>query len=80
MADVLLRAWADLVATASVWPAIVLAFYALFLAAFLLLLAAQVGRALGVRLAARWRRRRLHVVEPPVPGLDGATEAREGHS
>lgn len=54
MADVLLRAWADLVATASVWPAIVLAFYALFLAAFLLLLVAQVGRDLW----ARWRRRR----------------------
>lgn len=61
MADVLLRAWADLVATASVWPAIVLAFYALFLAAFLLLLVAQVGRDLW----ARWRRRRLHLVTPP---------------
>lgn len=59
--DALLRLWADLVARASLWPAVVLGFYALFLAAFLLLLAAQAGRDLW----ARWRRRRLHLVETP---------------
>ncbi|MGE0464446.1 MAG: hypothetical protein AB7Q16_24015 [Vicinamibacterales bacterium] len=59
--DALLRLWADLVARASFWPAVVLAFYGLFLLAFFLMLLAQVGRALLVR----WRRRRLHLVEPP---------------
>lgn len=59
--DALLSLWADLVARASVWPAVVLTFYALFLLAFVLLLVAQVGRDLW----ARWRRRRLHLVTPP---------------
>lgn len=61
----LLPLWADLVARASFWPAVVLTFYALFLAAFLLLLVVQLGRALGMRLASGWRRRRLHLVESP---------------
>lgn len=61
----LLPLWADLVARASFWPAVVLTFYALFLAAFLFLLVVQLGRALGMRLASGWRRRRLHLVESP---------------
>ena len=61
----LLRAWTNLVAAASFWPAVVLAFYGLFLVAVALLIAAQVGRAVGVRLAARGRRRRLYLVESP---------------
>ncbi len=57
----LLRLWADLVARASFWPAVVFAFYALFLLAAILAIAVQAGRALLVR----WRRRRLHLVETP---------------
>jgi hypothetical protein len=61
----LLRLWADLVAVASFWPAVVLTFYGLFVAAAILAIAVQVARAVGRLLLAWMRRRHLHLVEPP---------------
>lgn len=60
--DALLRLWADLVARASFWPAVVLVFYALFLLAAMAAIAMQVGRALFLRLRAWWRLRWLRIV------------------